>query len=128
MTEAEIAAIAAEVAANRQPSILDRGEFIVAAASAVVLAIVTCVGWLIRAHYKTRMDIQELQSYGPQHDAHDKAAHGALEHEIMAVAREMREFRAESREQHGELANQVKSMAKDLNRLIGFHEAQERGK
>lgn len=128
MTEAEIAALVAQVLATRDAAdtsfgdaLLRNGELIVAAFGLVVGGI----AWLVANDHRKDKRIQSLEEYRTAHEAHDKAAHGHLESEIGNVGRELREFRQESTAQHSELGGQVKGMARDLNRLIGYHEAKE---
>ena len=127
MTEAEIAALVVEAVAERDAGssfgdvIVRNGELIVAA----FVAVVAGLAFLIGTYFKMRLDIQSLKEYRLSHEAQDKAAHGALESEITGIGRELREFRAESASQHADLGKRVTGMARDLNRLIGFHEARE---
>jgi len=127
MTEAEIAALVAKAIADHHAErswgeeLLHNAETIVT----LLIAGVAGVAVVVRAFHKTDKRVQSLEDYRQAHDDADKAAHGNLEREIGGIGAEVRAFREESSAQHKDLAGQVKSMARDLNRLIGFHEAKE---
>ena len=136
MTEAEIAALVAKAVADYEANqswtsqIIEGIGVLLVALSIVATACAVGVG----IHIRTRLRLQSLEEYRVAHEATDKAAHDGLSRETAhvaktqeAMAEELREFRKESGEQHADLASTVRSMARDLNRLIGYHQAKTDG-
>ena len=125
MSEAEIAALVAKAVAEYD-SQTSWGEELLANAETIITFFAVSVAGLavvIRAFHRTDKRLQSLEEYRKTHDSADKAAHSTLEEKIDRVDSTVNTLREESASQHQSLAEKVASMARDLNRLIGFHEA-----
>lgn len=132
MTEAEIAALVAKAVADHEANqswtqqLIEGIGVLLAAIGLIATACAVGVG----IHIRTRLRLQSLEEYRVTHEAADRAAHDGLSRDtahvdqvLQSMVEEQKEFRRESNEQHSALAKTVSSMARDLNRLIGYHEA-----
>ena len=127
MSEAEIAALVAKAVAEYDAQ-TSWGEELLANAETIVTFFATSIigiAVVVRSFHRTDKRLQSLEEYRRTHDAADKASHGTLEEKIDRVESAVNTLREESSTQHTSLAEKVASMARDLNRLIGFHEANQ---
>lgn len=127
MDEAELVRMVAEAVAAHD----DRttwGEELLANAETIatlLVAAVAGVAIVVKGFHSLDKRVQSVEDYRISHEAADKAAHSALERETSHVVTELQDFRRESTDQHKDLDGKVTAMARDLNQLVGFHQANQ---